>query len=354
MGRSKKKLRAGVIGTGMGRFHMEGYATHPGSELVAVCDLNVEEARQFADKYGAKHVFRDYRKMLEMEELDAVSVVVPNFLHAKMTIAALKAGKHVLCDKPMAIKLADAEAMVRAAKAANKRLMINMVLRFSPLEMELRDRIAAGEIGEVYYAKSHWVRRKGIPFADFPADGEMARGQWFVRKKQAGGGASVDIGVHMFDLVWWLTGGKQPATVLASTYSKLVPERLAKVGVAGDVDDLATALVKMKTGETIFLEVAWDAHQPPYLGFEIFGTKGGLTVTGWEQEAVLYHDTKSGKAAEKTLKPRRKAPGTYWHFVDACLDRRTKMIASGEECLNVMKVLDAIHRSQKTKKAVTL
>jgi len=354
MRKAKKKLRAGVIGTGMGRFHMEGYATHPGSELVAVCDLNVEEARQFADKYGAKHVFRDYRKMLEMEELDAVSVVVPNFLHAEMTIAALKAGKHVLCDKPMAVKLADAEAMVRTAKAANKRLMINMVLRFSPLQMELRDRIAEGEIGEVYYAKSHWVRRKGIPFADFPADGEMARGQWFVRKKEAGGGASVDIGVHMFDLVWWLTGGKKPATVLASTYSKLVPERLAKVGVEGDVDDLATAMVKMKTGETIFLEVTWDAHQPPYLGFEIFGTKGGLTVTGWAKEAVLYHDTKSGKSAEKTLKPRRKVPGTYWHFVEACLDRRIKLIASGEECLNVARVLDAIHRSQKTKKAVTL
>lgn len=354
MGRSKKKLRAGVIGTGMGRFHMEGYATHPGSELVAVCDLNVEEARQFADKYGAKHVFRDYRKLLEMEELDAVSVVVPNLLHAKMTIAALKAGKHVLCDKPMAIKLADAEAMVRAAKAANKRLMINMVLRFNGVQMELRDRIAEGEIGEVYYARSHWIRRKGIPFADFPADGEMARGQWFVRKREAGGGASVDIGVHMFDLVWWLTGGKKPATVLASTYSHLVPKRLAKIGVEGDVDDLATALVKMKTGETIFLEVSWDAHQPPYLGFEIFGTKGGAKWAEWAKEATLYHDTKTGKPTEKTLKPRRKTPSTYWHFVDACLDRRTKMIASGEECLDVARVLEAIHRSQKTKQAVTL
>jgi len=227
MRRSRRKLKAGVIGTGMGRYHMEGFATHPQSELTAVCDLNVPEAQAFADKYGAKHVFRDYRKMIAMEELDIVAVATPNYLHAKMTIAALKAGKDVLCEKPIAIRLADAEAMVRAAKRRGKRLMINVGMRFDPVHEELRQRVGRGELGEVYYARSHWIRRKGIPFAVFPPTGEMARGEWFVKKRQAGGGALIDIGVHLFDLAWWLIGSPRPTSVLASMYSELLPDRLA-------------------------------------------------------------------------------------------------------------------------------
>lgn len=354
MTRPKKKLRAGVIGTGMGRFHMDGFATHPNSELLAVCDLNLEEARFFADKYGAKHVFRDYRKLLAMDELDIVAAAVPNYLHAQMTIAALKAGKDVLCEKPMAIRVADAAAMVREAKRHRKRLMINVGMRFTPVHQEMHRRISAGDLGDVYYAKSHWIRRKGIPRADFPADGEMGRGEWFVQKRKAGGGALVDIGIHLLDLVWWQIGSPKPTTVLASTYSELLPSRLAKVGVKGDVDDLAAALVKFSTGQTLFLEVSWDAHQPPDLGYEIFGTKAGAAWRDWEDTATLYHDTKAGKPTQKTIRPAGRERSSYWHFVDCCLDRRRTMNASGEEILQVARVLDAIQQSQKTGRAVNL
>jgi predicted dehydrogenase len=354
MPRSRKKLRAGVIGTGMGRYHMEGFATHPGSELVAVCDLNAGEARQFADQYGAKHVFRNYRDMVAMEGLDLVAVATPNNLHAPMTLAALRAGKDVLCEKPMAIRLSHAEAMVREARRRKRRLMINVGMRFNPLHQEVHRRIGRGDLGEVYYAKSHWIRRKGIPFADFPPTGDMARGEWFVDKRKAGGGASVDIGVHLYDLVWWLIGAPKPATVLASTYSELLPDRLAKVGVKGDVDDLAAAFVKFRTGQTLFLEVTWDAHQPPDLGYEVFGTEAGAVWADWGDTATLYFDTRSGRPTEKKVRASRKATSSYWHFVDCCLDRRKKMIASGEELLEVTRVLDGIARSQKTKKAVEL
>ena len=354
MRRSKRKLRAGVIGTGMGRYHMAGFASHPSSELTAVCDLNLEEAQSFADKYGARHVFRDYRDLLDMDELDLVAIAVPNYLHAEMTLAALKAGKDVLCEKPMAIRLEDAQAMVRTAKRLKKRLMINMGMRFDQLNLDLRRRIEAGDLGELYFAMSHWVRRKGIPVADFSQTGSMGRGEWFVKKRQAGGGASVDIGVHLFDLAWWLMGSPKPTVVLASTYSELLPPRLAKVGVKGDVDDLATALVKFNTGQTIFLQVTWDAHQPPNLGWELYGTKAGAAWADWEKHLTLYYDTKAGKPTEKVVRAKGKPVNQYWHFVDACLDRRLKMLASGEECLNVARVLDAIGKSQKTGKAVTL
>jgi len=349
-----KKLRCGVIGTGMGRYHMDGYASHPKSELVAVCDLNAAEAKEYADKYGVKHVFSDYRKMLAMDGLDAVSIAVPNFLHAKMSIAALKAGKDVLCEKPMATKLADAVAMVAEAKKAKKRLMINMAMRFNGAHQALREQIANGDLGDIYYAKSQWIRRKGMPLVDFPRTGSMGRGDWFVTKKLSGGGATVDIGVHMFDLVWWLIGGPKPTSVLASQFSELLPKRVAKAGYVGDVDDLASAYVKFNTGQAMFFEVSWDAFQPPFLGYQVFGTEAGARWGDWKQEYTLYLDDKKGKATEKLVKPKNEAKSPYWSFVDACIDRRAKMMASGEECLNVMRVLDAIERSQKTGKAVTL
>jgi predicted dehydrogenase len=345
--RRSKNLRAGVIGTGMGRHHMEGYLSHPRCELAAVCDINLERARSLAAKYGAEHVFRDYRDLLAMEELDIVSVAVPTYLHARMTIAALGAGKHVLCEKPMATKLADAEAMVRAAKRARRRLMINMSYRFSPLQQEMHRRIQSGELGGIYYAKSHYTRRNGIP---------LGANSWFVRKRAAGGGASLDLGVHAFDLVWWLMGCPKPAWVLGGVYSEMLPARAAQLGVEGDVDDLAAAMVRLRTGQVIFFEASWDGHQPGHEGYEIYGTKGGVSCRDWEQDLkmTLHLEDSRGRSVDRPVKARGKGANACRHFVDACLDRRKKMIASGEECLTVARVLDAMNQSQKTGKPVKL
>jgi predicted dehydrogenase len=347
LSRPKRKLRAGVIGTGMGRYHMEGFATHPRAELLAVCDLNVQEAKTFASKYGAKYVFRDYRDMVAMEELDMVAVATPNYLHARMTIAALRAGKHVLCEKPMATRLTDAKAMVREAGRAKRRLMVNMSYRFDRRQQELKRRIEQGELGHIYYAKSHYTRRHGTP---------LGESDWFVSKKKAGGGPIVDLGVHAFDLVWWLMGSPRPSWVLGATYSELLPRRLAKGGVKGDVDDLAAAMVRFDTGPMIFFEASWEGHQQGHEGYEIFGTKGGAACWDWESDLkmMLYFDDKKGKPVDRPVRPPRKKVSAYWHFVDACLDRRIKMLASGEECLAVARVLDATQRSQKTGKAIRL
>ncbi len=355
MRRSRAKLRAGVIGTGMGRYHMEGYATHPRSELVAVCDLNQEEARAFADQYGASYVCTDYRELLALEELDAVSIAAPNFLHAPMALAALQAGKHVLCEKPMALTAADAQAMVKAARKAGTRLMINVSLRFNPLHQGLKRKALAGEFGGVYYARSRWIRRKGMPLVDFPQTGSMGRGDWFVQKEKSGGGALVDIGIHMFDLAWWLLGSPKPTSVLASVYSELLPKRLAALGVKGDVDDLAAAFVKFETGQSLALEVSWDAFQAPQLGYELFGASGGARWANWSTEATLYSDSRTGKPVDRLFKGRTKGAGSsYHHFIDACLDPELPLIASGEEILQVARVLEAIYKSQATGRAVNL
>lgn len=344
---SKHKLRAGVIGVGMGSVHMRGYASHPRCELVAVCDLSAAKARSLAERYGARYVFRDYRRLIAMEELDIISVAVPNYLHARMTIAALAAGKDVLCEKPMATRLTEAEAMVAAARRARKRLMINMSYRFDPLQQEMHRRIQRGELGEVYYAKSHYTRRQGIP---------LGASAWFINRRQSGGGASVDLAVHAFDLVWWLLGSPRPTWVMGSTYSKLLPTRAARMGLKGDVDDLAAAIVRFDTGQSIFFEASWDGHQPGHQGYELYGTKGGASCRDWESDLRMtqYLEDRRGRPVDKPVTATRKTPNAYWHFVEACLDRRRKMLASGEECLTVARVLNAMNRSQRSGKAVAL
>ena len=147
------KLRAAVIGTGMGRYHMEAYARNPKVDLVAVCDLNGPEAQEFATKFGAERVFTDWREMYELD-LDLVSIAVPNNLHAEMTVAALERGFHVLCEKPMATKLEDARRMVETAERVGKRLMIHMSLRYQGAHQHLKSLVAKGDLGDIYLGLS--------------------------------------------------------------------------------------------------------------------------------------------------------------------------------------------------------
>ncbi len=347
-----KTLKAGVIGTGMGRYHMEGFASHPRCELLAVCDLNELEAEEFAQKYGASHVFADYREMLKLKELDLVGIAVPNFLHAPMTLAALQAGCHVLCEKPMALTVAQAEQMAALARRKKKRLMIDMSQRFGQAQRTLFDLATKRNVGEVYYAKASWIRRKGTPVLDFPPGGSMGRGPWFVNKKQAGGGALFDIGVHLYDLAWWIMGAPVPVSVMASTYDLLSQPRFKRAKVFADIDDLASALVKFDNGATMFVEVSWDSHMEPGSYVQIFGTKGGLSWVGGEVK--FHHDVKGKPVSEKIDTGKTKTESAYHHFIDCVLNPRKKMIASAAEGLQVVKVLTAIDRSARTGKAVTI
>ena len=347
-----RKLQAGVIGTGMGRYHMEGFASHPQCELLAVCDLNEAEAKQFAQQYGADQVLTDYRDMLKLGELDIVGIAVPNYLHARMAIAALKAGNHVLCEKPMATRLADAQKMVALAEEQGKRLMIDMSQRFQPQQAALHKIASKGTLGEIHYAKAGWIRRKGTPVLDFPPGGSMGRGPWFVSKEQAGGGALYDIGVHLYDLAWWIMGGPQPVQVTGSLYDLLSQPRFKKKGVFADIDDLASAFVKFDNGATMFLEVTWDSHMAPGSYVQIFGSKGGLS---WVDGVVTLHRDKRGKSVDEVQDvSKTKVANAYHHFIDCVLRPEKEMTASGAECIAVQKVLDAIDKSARTGKAVAI
>ena len=337
------QLNVAVIGTGVGRYHMQDYVACPNVNLLAVCDLNREEAEYFAKEYGARHVFTDYRDLWKLEELDAISVAIPNNLHAPVTIEALEHGLHVLCEKPMATSLEDARRMVETAERVGRRLMICMSRRFRDASLTLRGMVERGELGEIYYARSTWIRRRGVPVIHFPPGGSMGRGDWFVKRDEAGGGALFDIGVHMFDLAWWLMGSPKPVSVSAATYRKLWIEEFARRGIRFDVDELASALVRFENGATAFLDVSWAANQADEVNVRVFGTKAGLQV----YPPVVYREPRWGELHSDAIEVKlvTDEPNPRRHFVECIRDPEKELIASGAECLTVMAVLDAIRRS---------
>ena len=167
-----QKLRVGIIGAGVGRAHAEGYAALPRVELAAIAGLDDARVQELATKYHVPRTYREYTDLLAQPDIDAVSIAVPNALHAPVTIAALQAGKHVLVEKPLARSAAEGQAMLDAAKVANKILMISFNHRQRSDVQWLRQYVEAGGLGRIYYAKAYWMRRKGIP----------GLGSWFVNK----------------------------------------------------------------------------------------------------------------------------------------------------------------------------
>ena len=204
-------IKIGVIGAGsISEMHFDSYKNNPDVEIYAVCDLNLERAEEKAKKYGASKVFTDYNELLALDELDAVSICTWNNSHAVISIAALRAGKHVLVEKPLCKTVEEAEEIQKAVHESNgKTLQVGFVRRFATNIQVLKKFIDAGDLGEIYYAKASCLRVLGNP------------GGWFADKERSGGGPLIDLGVHVIDLCWYLMGKPKVVSVSGNTYQKL-------------------------------------------------------------------------------------------------------------------------------------
>ena len=359
-----KMLRTAVIGTGVGRYHVMGYEAHPQAEVVAVCDLNLNAAGELAAKHGIEKFYADYNRMFEEEKIDAVSVAVPNKFHMPIVMDCLAAGKHVLCEKPLARNAKEGQKMVDAAAKAGKLLMTQFNNRYRPEAQILKQYVDSGELGDIYFARAGWIRRNGIP----------GWGGWFTSKEMAGGGPVIDLGVHMLDLTLWLMGNPEPTTVLASTYSVFGPkmEALGPWGTPNkegtfDVEEMGGAMIKFANGQTIMLEAGWAGRvKREHVYSTLLGTKAGASL-----ERVFGHDgvdatsidtleiftQENGVPVNRNLivepDPYMGRLAAVGHFVD-CLTNGASCMSSGEEGLRIMKILDAIYKSAETGKAVNI
>lgn len=344
----KRTLRCGVVGLGVGkRRHIEGYRTHPDAEVVAIADTNPERIRDVGEAYGIPGRYLSLSDMLRHEKLDVVSIATPNHFHKPLTLEALRAGCHVLCEKPMALSAEDALDMISVSREVKRRVMINFSSRTSEEACAMKKAVDDGLLGDIYFARSIWLRRRRIP----------GFGGWFGQKALAGGGPLIDIGVHRLDLALWLMGFPKPVWVLGSTCDAIAKPMAERENKAFDVEDFAVALIKFENGATLELEASWCANikEREHVSTRLLGTRAGLLHHNigdvYDSFAELYLEKDGCQYDMKLHPPLPEAKTSMYHFVDAILNDRPHM-AGPEEGLMVMRILDAVYESAGTGKPV--
>lgn len=272
-------LKVGVVGVGWaGQQHIEAFSNVAGVEVVAVAGMEAELLAQLQADYSIPHGFARWEDLLELDGLDAVSVAVPTFLHAPISIAALERGLHVLSEKPLARNGEEGAAMVAAARKAGRVLDVVFNHRRRGDIKKLKAIIDDGELGRPYYAKASWLRRRGIP----------TLGSWFTSPELAGGGPLADLGVHVLDYALHLLGEPKVISVSASAYSELGPRGLgggsnftaAAANNKFEVEDFASAFIRLEGGVTLVVEAGWASYRDPadLMDFRVYGTDGGAEL----------------------------------------------------------------------------
>ncbi len=338
-----------VIGVGVGRAHLRGYLACPDAEVVALCDVDKERLNAVADEYGIPLRYTDYRELLKLRDLAAVSVALPNYLHAPVSIAAMEAGKHVLCEKPLAATVPDAETMVATSQRTGKLLMITFNYRYRSDAQYLKRLLAEQRLGRVYHVRAGWMRRRGIPKA----------GSWFTHKDKSGGGPLIDLGVHVLDLVMWLLGYPEVATVSGATHNALAC--LGKGASSGapfqgladcDVEDLAVGMIRLRNGTTISLEISWASYSSASDDYyvHLMGDQSGAELTvhnyGRRDTVRLFTDIDGQPAEMRPQLPEAISghEGAVREFIN-CIRTGAQPTATAAHGLTIIRLLDALYRS---------
>lgn len=350
--RRKTHFNVAVIGAGaIGQDHLASFKQHPAARVVALAEVSRKRGRETAERFGIPEVVTDYRELLARADIDVVSIALPNYLHARVALDALRAGKHVMLDKPMATNARDAAKLVAEAKKRGVLFMVGQNFRFNGDTQTAKQVIDTGALGEIYHAKTSWSRRAGIPRI----------GSWFTQKRFAGGGCTYDIGVHALDRCLFLMGEFDAASVSGQTYAKFGPRGLGNGGwgrseidkkATFDVDDLSIALIKLKSGRTVLLETSWAAHGPlvDVNSTQLFGTDAGLILP----PVQLFKQTRTGYTTQ-FVDPLPPPVNTnrMVHFVDCLLGNATPFIKPTES-VAVQKILDAIYTSAATGREIRI
>lgn len=345
----KSKIRLGVIGAGMiGNVHMQAFSGLSDEvELAAVADVYMPLAEQRAAEYNIATVHVSPQALLEDPTIDAVVICVPNKFHAELSIEALKQGKHVLLEKPMSINSESARAIVEEADRSGKIVMMSHQMRWTPISRAIKEHIDSGAVGRIYNAKTGWFRKKGIP----------GWGTWFTRMNESGGGPLIDIGVHMLDLTLYLMGNPKPVSVYGSTYAEFGPKRQG-IGNWGtpnwdgyfDVEDLATALIKMDNGATLSLEVSWAVHaaglsEEPFV--HLMGSDGGVSIIGGTGKKAAYENNEVVVSDVAPLAGDTDRILLSRHFLE-CIREGKQPITSAMSGYTANRIFDAIYESSRT------
>lgn len=350
----RKVLKAGVIGAGnIGQnAHLPAYQNLEDTELIALCDTDEKRLKEVAKRFGvvAEHLYTDYKKMYQNENLDVVSICTPTWAHYQQTIDAIKAGYHVICEKPMAMNAKEATVMVDLAEKENRVLALGFNNRFRLESRTLKKHIDNGLLGEIYYAKSGWLRRRGNPHG------------WFTKKELSGGGPLIDCGVHALDLTWWFMGCPKPVSITASTYCKFGNYDVDGIGqywaMSGneegefDTEDLATAFIKFANGATMVFDVSWALNgQNTGIYASVFGEKAGATFDPFKIYGEI--DNNIFDFEPKLNKGINAQEAKVANFIKN-IKGEEELVCTAEQGLMITKMVDAIYKSAETGDIVQL
>ncbi|MBP2001966.1 putative dehydrogenase [Paenibacillus shirakamiensis] len=276
-------VKIGIIGTGqIGKLHLDRYQQIPGVEVVAVCDVYAAEAQRVAQRYGISQVFTDLRELLAVPEIQAVDICLHNNFHEPATMAALAAGKHVYCEKPIAGSYIDGLSMVQAAAAAGRMLHIQLSQLYTRETKTAKQLIDADKLGRLYHARSMGFRRRNRPYVD--GYGTPA----FTQKETAGGGALLDMGVYHISRMLYLLGNPAPERISGQIYQEMAMHEERRTSSGFNVEEFAAGFVKLAGGITLDIAESWSIHLGGFEGSSIVGSEGGVRFPGSMSEGNTH------------------------------------------------------------------
>lgn len=355
MSNTRQPVRIGVIGVGqIGKHHLENYSKIKDAQIVAVADLNEAEARRVADLYKIPHVYTNFRELLKRDDIEAVDVALHNNYHAPVTIAALQAGKHVYCEKPMAGAYHDAEMMMNTARDTGRRLAIQMFSPFLNETKAAKSLIDGGHLGKLYHARSTGHRRRGRPYVD--GYGTPS----FVQKEIASGGALYDMGIYHIAQILHLIGNPQPLTISGTVHQEIAMDEKRRATSGYNVEELGLGFIRLAGGITFNIIEAWAVNMDKFAGSAIFGSEGGVRLDPFGYFRSIGHLDLDSTADMGAFNWRLNNVGengdayesSQQHWV-AALQGRVELLPTAAIALNTMLISEGIYLSSQRGSEVT-
>ncbi len=348
-------VRLGVVGVGLiGKSHLEHYAEIPGAQVVAVADVNEAEARRVADRHHVPHVYTDFRQMLARDDIAAVDVCLHNSLHAPVTLEALRAGKHVYCEKPIAGTYADGRAMVREAAALGRMLHVQLGQLYSRETRLAKHLIDHGRLGRVFYARSTGHRRRGRPFVD----GYGA--PFFVNRETAAGGALIDMGVYHISQLLYLLGSPATLRISGRTYQEMDMDEARRSSSGYNVEELGLGFVQLAGGVTLEVAEAWAIHLGGFEGSYVVGAQGGIRLQPFSFHTTiddvpfdLTTDLRDLDTRWHRLRADQDGYDSSQHHWVAALQGRVPLLPTAVIALQTMLISEGIYLSDRLGREVT-
>lgn len=354
-----KKIRIGVIGVGLiGKSHLKNYQKLPSAEVVAVADLNKDEADKVAKEFNVKDSYKEFKDLLKRDDIEAVDVCLHNNLHAPVSIAAMEAGKHAYCEKPMAGAFADAKAMLDSSRKTGRKLHIQLSTLYAKATKVAKVLIDQGKLGKVFHGRTTGWRRRGRPYVDGYATPA------FVQKKTAGGGALYDMGVYHISAMLHLLGNPDVERISGKTYQEMDMDEERRKISGYDVEELGLGFVRFKGNVSLDIVEAWAVNLKGFDGTCVLGSKGGLTVA-LHGDSLVHHFSEGDSDFDAQVDVNA-TMGRWWNLRQntdayessqghwlAALQGRVPLLPTAELALNTMLISEGIYLSEKLGREVT-